>query len=403
VKVFKVGGAVRDRLLGLPVTDRDWVVVGATAEALEAEGFRRVGRDFPVFLHPETREEYALARRERKVGPGYTGFVFEAGPEVSLDEDLQRRDLTINAMAETPEGEIIDPWGGRADLAARLLRHVSPAFAEDPVRILRTARFAARLGWAVAPATLALMRRMVAAGEVDALVPERVWAEWQRALAEPHPERFLAVLADCGALARLWPELARLLAGPEGETAQACLAAAVARGADAPVRHAALLHPLAEHPGGDPAADREHAPGARGDEAELRPLVALLARMRAPRDYQDLSLLAARHARALADCRGQDGECVWAAIQAGDGLRRPERFRQLAEVAATRAGAGADADVLVQRLTAALRAARAVDAARLAGLGLTGPALGPALAAARQAAVATCLGAFRGDAPETAG
>jgi len=216
MQVYAVGGCVRDALLGRPVADRDWVVVGATPQQMIEAGYRPVGRDFPVFLHPQTHEEYALARTERKTAPGYHGFAFHAAPEVTLEDDLARRDLTINAIAQAADGTLIDPYGGRQDLAARVLRHVSPAFAEDPVRVLRLARFAARFAdFSVAPATQALMQRMVAAGEVDALVPERVWQELARGLMEPAPARMLTVLRECGALARLLPELDRLWGVPQ--------------------------------------------------------------------------------------------------------------------------------------------------------------------------------------------
>ena len=210
VDIYLVGGAVRDKLLGLEVADRDHVVVGAAPEALRALGYKPVGKDFPVFLHPETAEEYALARTERKTGRGYHGFAFQADPSVTLEQDLERRDLTINAMAEAPDGTIVDPFGGRADLEARVLRHVSPAFAEDPVRVLRVARFAARyapLGFTIADETIALMRRMVEDGEVDHLVSERVWAETRRALAEPAPSAFVRALRACDALAVVFPEV----------------------------------------------------------------------------------------------------------------------------------------------------------------------------------------------------
>ncbi|HHO59654.1 MAG TPA: multifunctional CCA addition/repair protein, partial [Thiotrichales bacterium] len=219
-EVWQVGGCVRDRLLNLPIKDHDWVVVGASPEAMIEAGFRPVGKDFPVFLHPQTNEEYALARTERKTAPGYTGFQFHAAADVSLEQDLARRDLTINAMAESASGEIIDPFGGQKDLKQRLLRHVSPAFVEDPVRILRIARFAARfaeLGFRVAEETRQLMRKMVDNGEVAALVPERVWAEMQRALGEDHPEVFIEALRDCGALAVLFPEIDRLFGVPQPE------------------------------------------------------------------------------------------------------------------------------------------------------------------------------------------
>src|SRR5688572_23904379 len=218
MEVYLVGGAVRDRLLGLPVRERDWVVVGARPADLQAQGYLPVGREFPVFLHPVTHEEYALARVERKVAPGYRGFTTEFSPDVTLEDDLRRRDLTINAMAEAPTGEVIDPYGGRRDLDARVLRHVSEAFVEDPVRILRVARFAARYadrGFSVAQETRELMARMVASGEVDALVAERVWKETERALAEPRPEVFFEVLRDCGALARIFPEIEALYGVPQ--------------------------------------------------------------------------------------------------------------------------------------------------------------------------------------------
>ena len=207
VKIYRVGGSVRDELLGRPVVDRDWVVIGATPEILIASGYKPVGRDFPVFLHRDTGEEYALARTERKHGRGYRGFEFFASPDVTLAEDLARRDLTINAMARGEKGELIDPFGGQADLRAGILRHVSPAFVEDPLRVLRVARFAARFGFAVAPDTARLMRTLVETGELALLSPERVWQELARGLMEPHPARLLEVLRDCGALAELMPEV----------------------------------------------------------------------------------------------------------------------------------------------------------------------------------------------------
>src|SRR5215475_7068461 len=218
MEVYLVGGPVRDRLLGLPVRERDWVVVGARPEDLERQGYVSVGREFPVFLHPETKEEYALARLERKVSPGYRGFTTQFSPDVTLEEDLKRRDLTINALAETPSGEIIDPYGGQKDLREKVLRHVSEAFVEDPVRILRLARFAARfaeLGFTVAGETLALMRRMVQSAEVDTLVPERVWQETERALGESRPDVFFQTLRDCGALAVIFPEIDALYGVPQ--------------------------------------------------------------------------------------------------------------------------------------------------------------------------------------------
>src|SRR5262249_41759785 len=257
MRVYLVGGAVRDRLLGLPVRERDWVVVGADPVELVDAGYQSVGREFPVFLHPETHEEYALARRERKVAPGYRGFTTQFSPDVTLEEDLKRRDLTINAMAETESGEIIDPYGGKADLAAQQLRHVSEAFVEDPVRVLRVARFAARyahLGFHVAPETLALMRRMTAAGEVSALVPERVWQETERALGETDPQVFFETLRACGALAVIFPEIDALFGVPQpprwhpeidtGVHVMMAVHQAASAGASTPVRFAVLTHDL---------------------------------------------------------------------------------------------------------------------------------------------------------------
>src|SRR4051812_9374532 len=238
MQAYVVGGAVRDELLGLPVVDRDWVVVGATPEEMTAQGYRPVGKDFPVFLHPETHEEYALARTERKSGRGYKGFTVYSAPDVTLNEDLARRDLTMNAMARGPEGELVDPFGGEADLRSGVLRHVGEAFAEDPVRILRVARFAARFGFRVADTTQAVMIRMVEAGEADFLVAERVWQEFGRGLLEPHPGEMLRVLETCGALARLAPEIAAVLAGETREAVFAALERAAAQAASQPVRFA---------------------------------------------------------------------------------------------------------------------------------------------------------------------
>jgi tRNA nucleotidyltransferase (CCA-adding enzyme) len=373
---FEVGGAVRDALLGLPVRDRDWVVVGTTPERMLELGFRPVGRDFPVFLHPATNEEYALARTERKTAPGYRGFVVHASPEVTLEEDLRRRDLTINAMARGPGGTLVDPWGGERDLRDGVLRHVSEAFAEDPVRILRLARFAARFErFRVAPETLALVRAMVAAGEVDALVPERVWQEMARGLAEPRPSRMLSVLRDAGALARLAPELdacwdARLAR---------IVDAAAAAGAPLEARFAALLHGLA------PAA-----------------LEAACARMRAPNDCRDLARLAAAEHATLADAATLDAARTLSLLERCDAIRKPARFEALLRACeAIRAGDAVDDDrarAAAPRLQAALRAARGVDAgavaaevARAPGPGTVAERIGAAVRAAREGAVRASL------------
>lgn len=382
---YRVGGAVRDRLLGLPVHDEDFVVVGANQAGLEALGFRAVGRDFPVFLHPDSQAEYALARTERKQGRGYRGFVVDADPSVTLEDDLRRRDLTINAMAEDAQGRVIDPWGGQADLQARVLRHVSPAFAEDPVRLLRLARFAARfapLGFTVAPETLDLLRAMVAAGELDDLVPERVWAELERALREARPSACLRLLRDSGALAVLLPELDALYGTPqrpefhpEVDTGRhqelvSDMAAALAPG-DSQVGWAALLHDLGK--GVTPAAE---LPAHRGHEHAGLPLVeAVNARLKAPREHADLARLACRHHLDIHRAAELRPATVVDLLATVDAFRRPQRFERLllACEADARGRAGRQGDPYPQagRLRAALAAASAVDAgavaARVAG------------------------------------
>ena len=302
MEVYLVGGAVRDRLLGRPVHERDWVVVGARPEELERDGYEPVGREFPVFLHPKTHEEYALARLERKVGLGYRGFTTQFAPDVTLEDDLRRRDLTINAMAETPSGEIIDPYGGRSDLEARVLRHVSDAFVEDPVRVLRVARFAARyadLGFRVADDTLVLMERMTATGEVDALVPERVWKETERALGESRPDVFFETLRSCGALAKIFPELAALYGIPQpprwhpevdtGVHVMLVVRYAAKIGAPNVVRFAALTHDL-----GKALSPPERWPSHHGHEEAGVPLIIdLCDRLRVPNEYRELAILTA--------------------------------------------------------------------------------------------------------------
>ena len=341
VKIYSVGGAVRDELLGLPVTDRDYVVVGATPEEMVKLGFKPVGRDFPVFLHPETHEEYALARTERKIARGYHGFEFRAAPDITLEEDLQRRDLTINAIARDRDGAIIDPFNGAVDLRTGVLRHVSPAFAEDPVRILRVARFAARYGFAIAAETLALMRRMVMDGEADALVAERVWQEFARGLMEGKPSRMFDVLRECGALARVAPELDALFDG--GEAAAVSLAAldAVAReGGSLEARFAALARPL------DPLA-----------------VEALAGRLKAPAACRDLALFAARHANTIVDAAELDAAALLELLDAADAWRKPERFAEL--ITAALAGEP-ETDVVRDVLERARQAAAAIDAGAIA-------------------------------------
>jgi tRNA nucleotidyltransferase (CCA-adding enzyme) len=341
MKIYCVGGAVRDELLGLPVKDRDYVVVGATPEEMAQQGYKPVGRDFPVFLHPETHEEYALARTERKTARGYHGFEFRAAPDVTLEQDLARRDLTINAIARDADGRILDPHDGAADLKAGVLRHVSPAFAEDPVRILRVARFAARFGFRIAPETMTLMRDMAQNGEADALVPERVWQELARGLMEARPSRMFEVLRECGALARVVPEVDALWDEPETTVAALhALDATAQAGASLPARFAALarlLEPLA--------------------------VESLSTRLKVPSDCRDLALLAARHANAIADAVELDAPTLLELFNAVDLWRRPERFADL--MTAALAGEP-DAAQARARLERARDAAVAVNAGEIA-------------------------------------
>jgi tRNA nucleotidyltransferase (CCA-adding enzyme) len=335
MQVYLVGGAVRDGLLGRPVSERDWVVVGATPAELERAGYLPVGRDFPVFLHPETKEEHALARLERKVAPGYRGFVTEFSPDVSLEDDLRRRDLTINAMAQDARGQIIDPHGGQRDLEARLLRHVSPAFAEDPVRILRVARFAARysaLGFRVAGETLAVMQSMVSAGEVAALVAERVWTETEKALGEPRPDVFIEVLRDCGALKEIYPELDALFGVPQPEKWHPeidtgvhqlmALRQAVKLGANTATRFAVLMHDL-----GKGITPTERLPAHHGHEDAGVVLVeGLCARLRVPNHFRELAVMASRFHTHVHRAHELRAATVLRTLEGCDALRRPERF-----------------------------------------------------------------------------
>jgi len=370
MRTYLVGGAVRDALLGRPVQERDWVVVGATAVALEEADYRRVGRDFPVFLHPQTGEEYALARTERKSGHGYHGFEVHAGPEVTLEEDLGRRDLTINAMAQDADGRLIDPYGGRADLDARLLRHVSNAFVEDPLRVLRVARFAARfapLGFHVADETRALMRQIAASGELDWLVPERAWQELARALAEPDPVRFFEELVACDALASVLPELAPLFAASGDGAGPRALALAAERALDVEIRFAVLCHPLAP-------------------EAALADLTH---RLPVPRAWSALATLVARHHGAFEVAARTGADDLWTLLASTDALRRPERFAQFIDACRCVAEArGVSAAPAAQRLLAAREAAAGIDGATLAAAGWRGAQLGAELERRRRAAVA---------------
>jgi len=383
---------VRDALLGRPIRERDWLVVGAEPEELLALGYKPVGKDFPVFLHPETGEEYALARTERKVAPGYAGFTFDTSPTITLEQDLARRDLTINAMARDREGRLIDPWGGRRDLEARKLRHVSEAFREDPVRVLRAARFAAdlsELGFTVADETLALMREMVECGEVDALRPERVWKETARALGTDRPDVFISVLRECGALAKVFPEVDALFGVPQPERWHPEIDTGVhvlmvlrmaARLSDDPVvRFAALTHDL-----GKGTTPKEMLPRHHGHETRSVELLdKLCERLPVPRAYRDVAEPVARYHGLVHRCHELRPATVLKLIEAVDGLRRPDRFEKflLACEADARGRKGLEDQPYPQRerLRAALDAARSVDVAPLRAQGLDGAALGEAL------------------------
>jgi tRNA nucleotidyltransferase (CCA-adding enzyme) len=401
MRVYEVGGAVRDALLGLPVEERDWVVVGASADELTAQGFRRVGKDFPVFLHPRTGEEYALARTERKTAPGYTGFEFDAAPTVTLEQDLQRRDLTINAIARSDGGEIIDPWSGRADLEARVLRHVSPAFREDPLRVLRVARFAARfapLGFTIAPATLTLMQEIVAAGEMEALRPERVWQETVKALATERPDVYFEALRDGHALKRVFPEVDALFGVPQPATwhpeidtgvhTMMALRMAAQLSRSETVRFAVLTHDLGKATTPSDLLPRHHGHEQRSEEL----LERLCTRFPVPNRFRDLALLVARHHGSVHKAAELKAQTVLRLIMAADGLRQPERFEDmlLACEADARGRKGLENRPYPQgdRVRAALRAARGVDAARVkAARNLDGAALGEALHDERLAAI----------------
>ncbi len=341
MEIYLVGGAVRDRLLGLPIKDNDWVVTGASPEEMLKAGFIPVGKDFPVFLHPKTGEEYALARTERKSGKGYHGFHFYAAEDVTLEQDLQRRDLTINALAEDTEGNLIDSTGGKEDLQQRLLRHVSPAFAEDPVRILRIARFLARfsyLGFRIADETMLLMKTIVDNGEVDALVAERVWQETSRALSEPNPEKFIETLHECGALKRLFPEIERLFGVPQPEhhhpeidtgihtllvLQQACLLST-----EPEVRFAALTHDL-----GKGTTEKDILPHHYGHEGRGYYLVkALCNRYKAPKAYKQLAEITTQYHTHVHRAFEVKPKTLLKVLESTDAFRRPERFLQFLQV-----------------------------------------------------------------------
>lgn len=401
MQIYLVGGAVRDELLGVPGGDRDWCVVGATADELLAQGYRQVGKDFPVFLHPQTGEEYALARTERKTAPGYRGFAFDTSPEVSIEEDLGRRDLTINALARDADGRLVDPFGGAADLEDRILRHVSDAFCEDPVRILRTARFAARfahLGFRVADDTMALMRQMVDGGEADNLVPDRVWQETERALGEQDPQVFFDVLRKCGALRVVYPEIDALFGVPQPEKwhpeidtgvhVLLVLEQAARLCPDVDVRFAALVHDL-----GKATTPAHRLPSHPGHEKRSVRLIRKLAeRLPVPTACRELALVVAEfhgHAHRAFELRP---ETLLKVFERTDAFRRPERFEKflLACEADARGRTGLEDRDYGQAayLDLACRAAAAIDVAGIIGEETDGRRIGELVRRARTQAIA---------------
>ena len=406
MKTYLVGGAVRDALMGVAGSDRDWVVVGGSPEALVAQGYQPVGKDFPVFLHPDTHEEYALARTERKTARGYHGFAVHASPDVTLEQDLARRDLTINAIAQDEHGQRTDPYGGARDIQAKVLRHVTDAFREDPVRILRLARFAARFpDFTVAPETLMLMREMVAEGEVDALVSERVWQELSRGLMGAKPSRMLQVLRDCGALQRLLPEVDKLYGVPQraeyhpeidtGIHLEMVLDASARMNASIEVRFACLCHDLGK--GTTPA---DVLPRHIGHEQRSEKLTrALCTRWRVPVECKELAELVAREHGNIHQSLGFGAEAVLRLLMRCDALRRPERFLLALQACAcdARGRLGKEEDAYPQgpRLALLLKAAQSVDSAAVSAQalqeGLQGAAVGARMDAARLAAIAAAL------------
>ena len=396
MKVYRVGGCVRDRLLGLPLNDIDWVVTGATAEKMLELGYRSIGKDFPVFLHPESKQEYALARSERKTGPGYRGFAISADPSTTIEQDLLRRDLTINAMAEDEDGNIVDPYGGQKDLEARRLRHVSPAFVEDPVRVLRVARFAARLhrlGFTLADETRALIRQMGESGELDALVAERVWAELSRALDEPDPDVFFTTLRDCDVLWRLFPEIDALFGVPQtakyhpeidtGLHVMMALKQSAVLGHDNEIRFAVLMHDLGKASTPDDILPSHYGHESRG----VKPVSAFCERWRVPRAHTDLALITTELHLLAHRAFELKPETLLKLLKRADALRKPERFAKMLEAcrADLRGRTGSEDKEYPQAdfLLALASKLRNLDISEIKRHGLSGKAMGEAIRGAR--------------------
>lgn len=409
MKIYLVGGAVRDQLLGRTVTEHDYVVVGATPQALLAQGYKQVGKDFPVFLHPKTQEEYALARTERKTGVGYAGFTVHASPDVTLEEDLERRDLTINAMAQDDQGKIFDPFHGQQDLHDRYLRHVSPAFSEDPLRILRVARFAARYeeyGFRVHPDTMVLMLEMVRNGEVQHLVAERVWQEMLKALQEPHPEVFFAVLRECGACAVLFPELDALYGVPNppkwhpeidsGVHTMMVLQRAVSLSPDPKIRFAALVHDFGKALTPDDILPHHYGHDKKG----VKPIAEFCKRLKIPVEFRELAELVSWSHILIHRCRELKPKTILELLQDLDAWRRPERFQEVLLVCQAdhegREGNETHHYDQADYLTAAWKVASEIDqAAVLKQAGSNGEAIKKAIHEARLIAIEAWMSSLR--------
>jgi tRNA nucleotidyltransferase (CCA-adding enzyme) len=389
MEIYLVGGAVRDKLLGKPGKDNDWVVVGGTPEEMEGQNFKPVGKDFPVFLHPETKEEYALARTERKSGKGYKGFTFHTSADITLEEDLARRDLTINAIAEDQTGKLIDPFNGKRDIKDKILRHVSPAFVEDPLRVLRVARFAAQFGFRIAPETMALMKEISASGELETLVPERVWNELERAMGATYPSRFILALQACQALSILFPEIERLFGIPQpvkyhpeidtGIHTLMSLNQASRLSQDPQIRFATLVHDL-----GKGTTPKEKLPSHHGhEERGVKLIEALCKRYRAPKQYKELAIQVSRHHFSCHRIDEMRAETILKKLESMDAFRRPERFKKFLICceadARGRTGFEDCAYPQADYFQKALDAANEVDTESLRQQGLEGKAMAEAI------------------------